>query len=232
MTWSAKGHILSYFSTDPKAEGIHAIDMESGKRQIFPGSFIAVVASPDARYVEAVGRDGVERFAMADGRRELVAKVTSPSSAAYSRSGALLGILANAPAAEANAAPAAASEPAADDDTPDCTGGASFLIVQDARTRQLVDVPFPKSFDTVLDFAFSPDDRKIAVTFGVVGCDYPGEKAQIFLVSLPELTLTAVSPADRLSVQTEWTPMGRCSCTRIIEEAIRPWLPSICRRTS
>ena len=211
MTWSAKGHILSYFSTDPKAAGIHAIDMESGRRQVFPGSFIAVVASPDAGYVEAVGRDGVERFAMADGRRELVAKVTSPSSAEYSKSGALLGILANAPAADANMqqAQSASTNTTPEDDTPDCSGGSSFLIVQDARTKRLIDVPYPKGFDTVLDFAFSPDDRTIAVTFGVAGCDYPGEKAQIFLVSLPDLRLTPISPEDRLSVQPEWTPDGK-----------------------
>jgi Tol biopolymer transport system component len=69
--------------------------------------------------------------------------------------------------------------------------------------------PYPKGFDTVLDYSFSPDNRTVAVTFGLVGCDYPGELARIYLVSLPELKLTPISPADRLSVKAEWTPGGR-----------------------
>ena len=72
-----------------------------------------------------------------------------------------------------------------------------------------MDVPYPKGFDTVLDFSFSPDEKTVAVTFGVVGCDYPGERAKIFLVSLPDLKLTPISPEDRLSVKPAWTPDGK-----------------------
>ena len=92
-------------------------------------------------------------------------------------------------------------------DTPDCTGGTFALIVQ--QGKQLSDVPFPEGFDSVLDFQFSPDDRAIAVTFGVASCDYPGERARVYLVTLPEMTLKPVSPADRTSVDARWTPDGK-----------------------
>ena len=210
MIWSQKGHTLSYFPNDPKLPGIRAIDVDSGQRKLFSGSFVALVASPDPEHVVAVAGDGVERLAIADGKREVLATVKYASAAKYSHSGKRLGILANAPAAEAPAAATGnAPDSSADDDGPDCTGGAFFLIVQDAATNQLLDVPFPKGFDTVLDFSFSPDDRAITVTFGVVGCDYPGERAQIYLVSLPDLRLTPLSPEDRMSVQPEWTPDGK-----------------------
>ncbi len=60
-----------------------------------------------------------------------------------------------------------------------------------------------------MDFAFSPDDRSLAVTFGGESCDYPGDKARVYVVSLPDLVLTPLSPADRLSVQPHWSPDGK-----------------------
>ena len=91
-----------------------------------------------------------------------------------------------------------------EDDSPDCTVGTFALIVQ--KGKQLLDVPFPAGFDTVLDFQFSPDDQTIAVTLGVAGCDCPGERARVYLVSLPEMRLTPISPEGRLSVEPRWTP--------------------------
>jgi Tol biopolymer transport system component len=129
--------------------------------------------------------------------------------AEYSRGGKYLGILSNLSLAEQNALPAPAAQAPTEDDGPDCTGGSLALILQNTKTKQLVDVPFPKGFDTVLDFSFSPDENMIAVTYGVVGCDYPGDKAQVFLVNLPDLKLTLISPEDRLSVKPVWTPDGK-----------------------
>jgi hypothetical protein len=144
------------------------------------------------------------------GKRELVAAVKNADRAQYSQSGSLLGILGSmsmADQAAAAAAPAPSSSAATEDDSPDCTGGTSALIVQNGK--QLLDVPFPEGYDSVLDFQFAPDDQAIAVTFGVVGCDYPGERASVYLVSLPEMTLKPVSPADRMSVEPRWTPDGK-----------------------
>ena len=211
MVWSAKGHTLTYFLSGAATPGIHSIDLDTGRRQVYTGSFVSLVASPDPEHIVIVAGEGVERFGLADGQREVLARIKFAASGEYSQSGALLGILSNESAATSSApsAPQAVADASGDDDTPDCTGGAFYLILQNAKTKQLVDVPMPKGFDTVLDFAFSPDDRSVAVTFGVVGCDYPGERAQIFVVSLPDLKLTAISPENRLSVEPQWTPDGK-----------------------
>jgi len=208
MAWSAKGHMLSYFPTSASPSGIRSYDVDSGKWVLFGGSFVGVVAPPDAKHVVAVSAEGVKSFSLGDARGEIIAKLQYPWSAEYSRSGRFLGILGNTSIAEQNAPPTAAAT-VADDDTPDCTGGSSNLILQDTKTKRLVDVPFPKGFDTVLDFSFSPDENEIAVTFGVVGCDYPGDRARVYLVSLPGLKLTAISPEDRLGVKPVWTPDGK-----------------------
>jgi len=47
------------------------------------------------------------------------------------------------------------------------------------------------------------------VTFGAEACDYPGDKARVYSVSIPDLALTPLSPADRLSVQPRWSPDGK-----------------------
>lgn len=59
------------------------------------------------------------------------------------------------------------------------------------------------------EFDIAPDGQSIAVTYGVVGCDYPGDRARIFAVSLPAMTLTPLSPDDRLSVRPHWSRDGR-----------------------
>jgi len=209
LFWSRRGRTLSYFPTGANPPGIRSFDVDSSKRNLFGGSFSGLVSSPDAEHVVAVSGEGVESFAFADGKREIIAKLQYPWSAEYSGSGKFLGILGNSSIAEQNAPPAATQATVDDDDGPDCTGGSSTLIVQNVETKRLMDVPYPKGFDTVLDFSFSPDEKTIAVTFGVVGCDYPGDKARIYLVSLPDMKLTPITPEDRLSVKPVWTPDGK-----------------------
>ncbi len=209
IAWSRAGHTLAYFPTSAKPLGIRWFDLDSGERNLFAGSFVGLVASPDAGRVFAVAGDGIESFSVADGKRESVAKVRYIASGQYSGEAKYLGMLGNASIAEQTAPPVAAQAPAEEDDGPDCTGGSFALILQNTETKRLMDVPFPQGFDTVLDFAFSPDEKTIAVTFGLVGCDYPGERAKIFLVSLPDLKLTPISPEDRLSVKPVWTPDGK-----------------------
>lgn len=210
MSWSEKGHVLAYFLASANPAGVRTIDLDTGKRNAFSGFFIGLAASPDVGHVVAVGADGVEKFSIADGTRETIAAVKYAVSAEYSQGGKYLGILGNMSIAEQSVPPAAtpASAPA-EDDGPDCTGGSLALILQNTKTKQLVDVPYPKGFDTVLDFSFSPNESAIAVTYGVVGCDYPGDRAQIFLLSLPDLKLTPISTEDRLSVKPVWTPDGK-----------------------
>lgn len=209
MAWSAKGHMLSYLLNSASPAGIRSYDADTNKWILFGGTYVAVVAPPDAQHVVAVNWDGVKTLSLSDATTEMAAKVQYVVSAEYSHGGKYLGILSNLSIAEQNAPPAPAAQAPAEDDGPDCTGGTLALILQDTKTKQLVDVPYPKGFDTVLDFSFSQDEKMVAVTYGVVGCDYPGDRAQVFLVSLPELKLTPISPEDRLSVKPVWTPDGK-----------------------
>jgi len=209
LSWSRRGRTLSYFPTGANPPAIRSFDVDSGKRNLFSGAFGGLVPSLDAEHVVAVSGEGVESFAIADGKHEIIAKLQYPWAAEYSGSGKFLGILGNTSIAEQNAPPTGTRATADDDDGPDCTSGSSALIIKNGETKQLTDVPYPKGFDTVLDFAFSPDEKAIAVTFGVVGCDYPGDKARIYLVSLPDMKLAPISPEDKLSVKPVWTPNGK-----------------------
>src|SRR2546430_15817066 len=95
LSWSRKGRTLSYFPTGANPPGIRSFDVYSSKRNLFSGSFIGLVPSPDAAHVVAVSGEGVESFAIADGKHDVVAKLQYPWSAEYSGSGKFLGILGN-----------------------------------------------------------------------------------------------------------------------------------------
>lgn len=208
MAWSLKGRTLVYFPAKAEPAGIRVVNLDSGARNLIAGSFVGVVASPDPEFVATLGWEGVQRIRVADGRREDVAKIEFGADAAYSRSGKWLGVEATAvsdPTLTANGA----NNAAVDDDSPDCTGGSFVLTVFEAASKRQVNVPFPKGFDTVLDFEFSPDERALAVTYGVTGCDYPGEAARVFVVSLADLKMTPISPENKLSVEAHWSPDGK-----------------------
>jgi hypothetical protein len=220
MFWTVKGRSLVY-----RLEGetrVQVLDLDTGKTNIVEGGVTRIVAAPDPKHLLGIGRDGAELISIDGGKRELAAAVKDADRAQYSQSGALLGILGSASMADqaaAAAAPVPAPSTEMEDDSPDCTGGTFALIVHSGK--QLLDIPFPEGFDSVLDFQFSPDDHAIAVTFGVAGCDYPGERARVYLVSVPELRLKPISPADRMSVEPRWTPTARRLCMWTIGEATR-----------
>jgi len=207
MVWSLKGRTLVYFPAKADPAGIRVVNLDSGARNLLAGNFVGVAASPDPEYVATVEWAGVERVRVADGRREDMARVEFPADAAYSRSGKWLGVEAT-PAADPTLT-ANGNNATVDDDSPDCTGGAFALTVFETATKRVVGVPFPKGFDTVLDFEFSPDEGAVAVTYGVTGCDYPGDAARVFVVSLADLTMTPVSPENQLSVEAHWSPDGK-----------------------
>ena len=205
MVWSLKGRTLVYFPAKADPAGIRVVNLDSGARNLIAGNFVGVVASPDPDYVVTLGWEGVQRVRVADGRREDVAKIEFAADAAYSRGGKWLGVEAT-PAADPTLTANASNNAASEDDSPDCTGGAFALTVFETATRRPVSVPFPKGFDTVLDFEFSPDERAVAVTYGVTGCDYPGDAARVFVVSLADLKMTPISPENKLSVEAHWAP--------------------------
>lgn len=210
MVWSLKGHTLAYHAANAEPLGVRVLDVDSGRRNIFPGTFSSLVASPDPEFAVMVGADSIERLHVTDGRREVILPARNAERGVYSPRGAFLGILSYTESKYLNQTPEPAPASAdSDDDGPDCTGADFFLIVQYTATKQLIDIPFPEKFNSVLDFEFSPDGSSIAVTFGVTGCDYPGEAARVYRVSLPNLELTPISPGDRLGVQAHWSPDGK-----------------------
>jgi len=206
LIWSRKGRRLSYLASAVEPPGIRTVDFDSGKRMLLPGNFTTLTESPDPDYVVEVTAAGIQRIRLADGKSELLAAAEFATDASFSPSGQLLGFLAPPPPAKNVSASANAQ---VEDDSPDCTGGTSILKVQQRGKPGLMEIPFPKGFDSVLDFSFSPDDQNIAVTFGAAACDYPGDVARVYVVSVPELKLTPVSPADRLSVKPQWSPDGK-----------------------
>ena len=210
MVWSPTARVLAYFPAGARPPGIRVKDLDTEQSRTFSGSFVTVIASPDAKYVTALAAEGVVRFRLSDGKREIVVPAEYPAEASYSRSGAYLGVTVSSPTAAEMAAEtsSAAQSSASDDDTPDCTGGAFALLVQRTTGGAPIRVPFPKGFDTVLNFEFSPDDRAVAVTFSLVGCDYPGEAARVYKILLSDLSMVPISPADRLSVEPHWSPDG------------------------
>jgi len=203
LIWSRQGRKLSYLASAVEPAGIRTVDFDSGKRSLLAGHFTTLTDSPDSDYLLSVTTTGVHKIRLADGKSEMLAAAEFATDASLSRSGQLLGFLVPPPPKNV---PASANAQAEEEDSPDCTGGTSILKVQQKGRPGLLDVPFPKGFDSVLDFAFSPDDRSIAVTFGAAACDYPGDVARVYVVSLPDLKLTLVSPADRLSVKPQWSP--------------------------
>jgi hypothetical protein len=203
MVWSRKGRMLAYSVAEAKSMTLRTVDLDSGQHNRLQTQMVRMIESPDQEHVAVVTYNGVERIRVTDGRREPIVQVTSTDAASYSPSGELIGILASPPPASS---PSPAPSANNDDDGPDCTGGTFSLKVHKISTAQTFDIPFPHGFDNVLDFAFSPDDRNVAVTFGVAGCDYPGDVARVYLVSLADLKMRPISPADHLSVRVEWTP--------------------------
>lgn len=210
--WSAKGHVLAYVPGNANPPGIRIVDVDTGKRIVAPGAFTGIFASPARAYVGAMSFDGIERVNLIDGQRELVVPAKYLQNAAYSPDGTFIGIQASEPSALLALTPDKWPKPPAasdQDEEPDCGGGASYLILWNAATKRLTDVPFPKGFDSIVEFEFSPDGHAIAVTFGSsTSCDYPGDEARVFVVSLPDLNLTPVSPASRLCAQPHWSPDG------------------------
>jgi len=208
IVWSRKGRTLVYFPAKAEPAGIRVVNLDSGQRNVIAGHFVSVVKSPDSAHVTTVGWEGVQRVRVADGQSEELMKLEFAVEAAFSQGGRWLGVKATPPADPTMTA-ADSTNASEDDDSPDCTGGSFALTVLEAATKRLVKVPFPKGFDTVLDFEFSPDERAVAVTFGVTGCDYPGEAARVFVAGLDDLKLTPISPENKLSVEAHWSPDGK-----------------------
>jgi hypothetical protein len=199
IVWSSNGQTLAYLLSGTNLRGLRVLEMHTGTRHVITGIFGTLAASPDPEYLISLNSEGVRRLKIADGQRDVIAVVEDAAEGAYSPSGTWLGVLASQPNTNAGS----------DDDEPDCTGGTFALSLLKTGAKQLIKVPFPQGFDSVLDFAFSPDESAIAVTFGGATCDYPGDVARVYVFSPADLKLRPISPPDRLSVKAHWSPDSR-----------------------
>jgi hypothetical protein len=196
LHWSDKGHALFYPINSENPLRYRVLDLDSGKRNIVERGLTRILGAPDPQHLLAIAQDAVVRIHVSDGQQETLAAVPSPNDAQFSPSGKLLGILIPGPGGREEA----------DDDTPDCAGGTFALNVEVPGARKLLQIPFPEGFASVLDYSFSPTEDAVAVTFGRAGCDYPGDVARVYIVTLSNLALAPLSPADRMSVQVHWSP--------------------------
>jgi hypothetical protein len=117
MVWANKGHILAYVLDDgARPSRIRFADLDTGKHSILGDSSSRIVSVPDSEHIIVIGREGVERVSLVDGRRETTANLKNAESALYSRSGTWLGILSYTPSETATKGtpPSAAPDPAAD----------------------------------------------------------------------------------------------------------------------
>ena len=195
IVWSSDSHTLAYLLSGKNVGGLHVIDLSSGTRHLVNGIFGTLAPAPDPKYLIAVNSEGVYQITIADGQSNLVSALQYAADGAYSPHGTWLGILVSQQ-----------SNSTATDDEPDCTGAIFALVVQKIGTKRVIKVPFPQGFDSVMDFEFSPDESAIAVTFGAAACDYPGDVARVYIVSLPDLKLRPISAEDRLGVKAHWSP--------------------------
>jgi hypothetical protein len=202
IVWSREGRTVAYqvFGNE-NLFGIRTINLDSHEHVLLPPTVGRFVSVPDASHVIVAGDRRMRRIELATRKAEPVTAVDGEEAAFSARGGWTGGLT-----AKRHPAPAPADTAPADDDEVDCTGAVYDLTVRQTASKRSRIVPFPKTFDSILDFEFSPDERSIAVTFGAASCDYPGDKARVFLVSLPDLSLRPISPADRLSVEAHWTP--------------------------
>jgi|SRR5690242_2486599 len=202
LSWSEKGRTIIYTVKGHAPLQIHYINLDTGRSGTLDLPNARIESAPDSDHVLTLLNDSVKLVRLSDGLAETLVQAELSDAAGFSPSGKLLGVLVSAPGGSTDS-PASSD---ADDDSPDCTGGSFALVIINPVSKQRFQVAFPNGFDTVLDYEFSPDDRNVAVTFGVTGCDYPGDAARVFVVSLSDGTATPVSPNGRLSVQVHWSP--------------------------
>ena len=202
LSWSRNGHKLAYAVREAVPEGIRVIDLETGKRSTSSVKYTGGSATLDPEYLLATREDGVHRIWLRDGHDEIVARMPDVARAKYSQTGSLLGML-------IDTVNTAVEAPSVNDEVEDCTGGTFSLSVMETGNGRVLHIPFPPGFDSVLDYEISPHDSTIAITFGTASCDYPGDLARVYMVSLPQMELSPVSRADALGIEAHWSPDGK-----------------------
>lgn len=193
--WSSDGSMLAYDVHAKSNAGIHVVSLTNHAIRTVGGGPGAISFSRDGKYLLGTDDRGLIRYPLSDGSPDVVYRTQFPPNwAARFNSAGLVGVL--------TAVPQPPSDPA--NDEPDCRGAQLQLEIIDSAGRAKT-VAFPEAFDNVYDFDFSPDGRYVAVGFGNVGCDYPGDSGAVYLVSLSEGSSRRLTP-NGIALKSRFSP--------------------------
>lgn len=193
--WSADGSLLAYDVHAKSNAGIHVVSLADHAIRTVAGGPGAISFSQDGKYLLASDSRGLIRYHLSDGSADVIYRAETPLNwAARFNSAGFVGVLTAIPPPPSNAS----------DDEPDCTGAQLQLNLTDSAGNAKT-VPFPKGFDDVHDFDFSPDGRYVIVSFGTVGCDYPGDNGAVYLVTLSDGSSRRLTP-NGIAVKGRFSP--------------------------
>jgi len=194
--WSADGAMLAYDVQAQTNSGVHVASLATrAVRRVSAGAG-AISFSADGKYLLGTDtRRGLMRYRLADDFSEVVYRFPPTWTAKFSPAGSV-GVLMPVPRPPSDAS----------DDEPDCTGAQLQLDI--VGPGKAWTVPFPKGFDDVHDFDFSPDGRQVVVGFGTVGCDYPGDSGAVYLVSLSDGSVRRLTPTG-IALKGRFSPDGK-----------------------
>lgn len=200
MGWSPDSALVAYDVHAQENYGTHVVSVGSRAIRRAGGGAGAISFSADSKYLLGTApQQGLIRYRLSDGTSELVYRdPLVPNWAAKFSPAGVIGVLTAVPS----------ERPAWNDDEPDCTGAQLQLEIVFPGGKTWT-VPFPKGFDDVYDFDFSPDGRQVAVGFGTVGCDYPGDSGAVYLVSLPDGNSRRLTPEKAIALKGHFSPDGK-----------------------
>jgi WD40 repeat protein len=197
--WSPDGAILAYEVGAQTNSGVHVASLATHAVRRVSSDAGAISFSADGKHLLGINLgQGLIAYRLADGSSEVVYRSPLPLmwAARFSSAGSV-GILVPVPHPPSEVS----------DDEPDCSGAQLQLDIVRPGGKPWT-VPFPEGFDDVYDFDFSPDGRQVVVGFGTVGCDYPGDKGALYLVSLTDGGSRRLTPVG-IALKGRFSPDGK-----------------------
>ena len=193
--WSADGATFAYDVHAQANPGIRVVSLTNRAVRRLSGGAGGISFSLDGKYLLGTDARGLIQYRLSDGSSDVVYRTQFPPNwAARFSSAGSVGVLMAVPQPPSDAS----------DDEPDCRGAQLQLDIV-GRGGKAWTVPFPKGFDNVYDFDFSPDGRQVVVGVGTVGCDYPGDSGAVYLVSLTDGSSRRLTP-EGIALKGRFSP--------------------------
>ncbi len=197
--WSADGALLAYDVHNQTSPGLHVVTLATRAIRLAGAGAGSISFSSDGKHLLGTNAAGLVRYRLSDDVSEVVYRTPyAPNWAAQFSSAGAIGVLTAVPQPPSDAS----------DDEPDCSGAQLQLDIVNPGGKTWT-VPFPKDFDDVHDFDFSPDGRQVVIGFGTVGCDYPGDVGAVYLVSLADGSSRRLTPESEIALKGRFSPDGQ-----------------------